>query len=315
MKHFSTVEAAKILGYNDDAYVRRLILSGRLKAQKISNSWVISEENLHKLMIERNILDKNKALIALNYELRALADKCMDGAINASSARLAVAHMFLGKSYKTHAAILALAEKGYGEDATVLSRSIFESFINLKYILSQNNDDLAVRYIAYDLVVQKVMLEDVMSEPESRKMFVDRSLRPKPGDTDMKSIKSNYKEVMDRYKFDSRYGWSGKTIEQLSTVAGRYRQYKTIYSLQCQLSHPSSRGMNSYYKPNGSGLIMDIGTSESYVEESLVMAFDYFGSLLDIVGDLMNWKIDEQLTSLLDRYEKSVHAINEKASA
>lgn len=44
MKYYSTKETAKILGFTDDRYVRRLIQNGRLTAQKIGNELLISQK-------------------------------------------------------------------------------------------------------------------------------------------------------------------------------------------------------------------------------------------------------------------------------
>lgn len=309
MKYYSTIESAKILGYNDDAYIRRLIQMGKLEAVKIGNNWGISEETLHNIRLESAIKNKNKELVLLNNELRALADKCMQP-FQLDSARKGAIHLFLGKSYKTHGAILVLASKGYGEDSAILARSLFESYINLKYMLDSDNDELATRYFAYDFVLQKTMLQDLMSEPNSKKEVLQREASPKPGDTSIRLIKENYDSAMKRFNFKKQYGWSGKSIEELASLAGRSRNYKTIYNLQCQLSHPSTRGMNDYFNRSQSDLIMNIGTSDNYVQESLVMAFDYFGSLLDISADFMSWKIQKELKGLLDRFEIAVKEIN-----
>ncbi len=44
-KYYTTSQAALKIGFSQD-HVRRLILEGRLKAEKLGNSWVISSKAL-----------------------------------------------------------------------------------------------------------------------------------------------------------------------------------------------------------------------------------------------------------------------------
>lgn len=43
-KFFTTKEVAKKLGYADDSVIRRLIQSGKIQADKVGNTWIITEE-------------------------------------------------------------------------------------------------------------------------------------------------------------------------------------------------------------------------------------------------------------------------------
>ncbi len=43
----STADAAKELGY-DESYIRRLIIEGKIKAEKLGKFWIISQKDLKK---------------------------------------------------------------------------------------------------------------------------------------------------------------------------------------------------------------------------------------------------------------------------
>lgn len=45
---YSTQEAAEKLGYTNDAYIRRLILTGKLPAQKLGRDWRITQEAINQ---------------------------------------------------------------------------------------------------------------------------------------------------------------------------------------------------------------------------------------------------------------------------
>ena len=92
----------------------------------------------------------------------------------------------------------------------------------------------------------------------------------------------------------------------MAGIVGRADQYKTIYRLQCQLSHPSPRGMNTYFNRDSEGFVMDIGSNENYVEESLVSLFDLFGSTIQVVADFMEWKLNKKFETILSRFSKTL---------
>ena len=49
MKLLSTKEAAEVLKYKSDAYIRTLCAKKEIKAQKVGNAWVIPEKELGKI--------------------------------------------------------------------------------------------------------------------------------------------------------------------------------------------------------------------------------------------------------------------------
>jgi len=57
--YVTTQEAANILGFHPD-YVRRLILQGKIKAEKLGQSWLIREKDLAKVTRQRFPRHKEK---------------------------------------------------------------------------------------------------------------------------------------------------------------------------------------------------------------------------------------------------------------
>ena len=51
-KYFSISDAAKLKGFSGD-HLRRLILDGQLKAEKVGNSWLIAQKDLDSLKRRR----------------------------------------------------------------------------------------------------------------------------------------------------------------------------------------------------------------------------------------------------------------------
>jgi excisionase family DNA binding protein len=57
-KYYTTSQAALIVGFSQD-HVRRLILQGRLKAEKLGNGWVIKHKDLALIKRKRRNLNGN----------------------------------------------------------------------------------------------------------------------------------------------------------------------------------------------------------------------------------------------------------------
>lgn len=48
MKIYSPIDAAKVLEFNDDSTVRKLILKGKLKARKVGKQWILTDKDLRQ---------------------------------------------------------------------------------------------------------------------------------------------------------------------------------------------------------------------------------------------------------------------------
>lgn len=50
--YLTSSEAAKSLGFSHD-YVRKLILQGKIKAEKLGRNWIINKKNINKICRQR----------------------------------------------------------------------------------------------------------------------------------------------------------------------------------------------------------------------------------------------------------------------
>src|SRR5205823_3697770 len=66
---------------------------------------------------------------------------------------------------KTHAATLALCRSGYGVDASILVRSLFELALDMLYLEQDQTGELAQRYVDHDWVIRYQMLQVARSDP------------------------------------------------------------------------------------------------------------------------------------------------------
>lgn len=300
MKYFTTKELSKILGYNDDSYIRKLIISGKLKADKMGRQWMVSEESAHEYNTKTQIHDNFKQLISFNYELRSIISDALDREQKLKGPIDAITSFSLGKAFKTQGAILTLCEFGYGEDATALVRTLFEIMVNTAYIRQDSTDERAYRYLAYDWVIRKKMFDYASKKMEIVKIF-DKGKETGNTASVIKNVIEQEKIVQDKYKYHHNR-WSDDDIARMAELVGRSDAYNTVYRLQCQFSHSLVRVMNDYAKDsNEGGLVFNVGVTKNWVEENLVATFDFLANIYENFCDQLGMKKDG-LKLVVDKY-------------
>jgi len=254
-----------------------------------------------------------KELFDFNEELRKITDSSIMGKeFNKITPKVAFTTFALGKAYKTHGAILLLCKQGYGEDAAILTRSLFDLTITLPYILKDPTNKRVLRYFHYDSIIRKRMYDYVFTVSTFAKLFKERQLSPKPGDTSIEEVEKQAKLAQKKYNY-GRMGWSDKPIRQMAEEVGREGVYQTVYYLQSNISHSAARSMNDYVKAHDRGFTVNIGQSESWLQEDLIATFDFFMAIVDRSNKLLRLGITKQLNNLSKRYFDEVGRIDNKA--
>ena len=241
-----------------------------------------------------------------------MVDGVMNKEFHKITPKVALTTFVLGKAYKTHGAILFLCAQGYGEDAAILTRSLFDLSITLLYILKDPTNKRVLRYFRYDSIIRKKMFDYAKDVPTFAKLFKERELHPKPGDTTLKEVEKYAKLAQGKYNY-GRMGWSDKPIRQMAEEVGREGAYQTVYYLQSNITHSTVRTMNDYVKAHDKGYTVDIGRGESWVQEDLVASFDFFLAIVERSNKLLRLGIAKQLNSLSKRYLGKVGRVNKKA--
>ena len=312
MNYFTTKQAANLLGVNDESYVRKLVLSGKLEANKIGTQWMIGEEAIHKFKVKNDIKSKYKALLSFNQELRTLADKMLDKSQKMVGPRDMFTAFAIGKGYKTHGAVLLLGKQGYGEDASILARSLFDLLINLLYIQADQTDGRAYRYFQYDWILRKKIFTYALGKPEIMDKIQERTINPRPDDATIQEVEEQAKLSQEKNNYTER-GWSDKSLHDMAQEVGRIDAYKTVYRLQCQLDHNATRSVNEYAKQSQDGIVFEVGQSGNWVEESLVIAFDFYYSILVAFNSHFKAGFGKEISDLENRYVAELSEINKKS--
>ncbi|MCL4339156.1 DUF5677 domain-containing protein [Patescibacteria group bacterium] len=271
------------------------------------NQQILLPEKDIKIVIDKEYSN----LFGFNRELKGVVDDIFKKKCNADTPKKAYTSFTLGKAYKTHEAVLILCSEGYGEDAAILVRSLFELLVTLQYILKDKTDYRINRYFAYDWVLRKKMFDYAKTKPEILKEIEGRVISPQPGDTNIEEVTKMAKEVQEKYKY-KRFGWSDKTIYDMALEIGRIGNYRTIYALQSQIAHTAVRVINEYVKDSGLGLNIMVGPGLNWIENNLVAVFDFYYSLIGECDKLFEFGFDKRLDDIAKRYLTTVEGLNKK---
>lgn len=314
MRYYNTHDLAKILGYNDDSYIRRLISKGKLTAEKRGREWFVSEEEGYNYKTKFVISSTYKELFSFNHQLKLIVDEYLKKEIKNIGPKDALVAFTLAKAYKTHSAVMVLSEEGYGEDASILNRTIFELLVTLLYVLKDPTDERAYRYYSFDWILREKMFKYAEQKPELLLQIEQRTLKPKMGDVSLNEIKNMANKVQKKFKYKGN-NWSDKSIGEMAKEVNKEGQYKTMYRLSSQHAHSPSRVMNDYVRRTENGFINFAGISDNWVEEDLVMAFDFLSGIFAATSDHYGWKAEKELDPLFKKFLNVMEKANKEAEA
>lgn len=221
---------------------------------------------------------------------------------------------------KTYSSILILCEGGFGQDVSMLLRSLLEHFVALKYILHEKDkaNDLAVRFVDYKWVIfrrqlpaQEKNLANASQEEkdqfaQKKKMVIERT----------EEFKKKYRIISDR----ALMTWSGKTVRDMARQVDRelLSEYETTFQLCSRFSHPSILGDNEYLVYDDKYLIFSPLPSVIGVYENLSNGIKIMLDFLYLVNDVFDFQQESQLKEFERRYclcMKDLSCLNKDVSA
>jgi hypothetical protein len=244
-----------------------------------------------------------KTLLSFNDRLHRIADTQLQSEIRDGSNKVFFEAFVLGKAFKTYEAILLLCRSGYGEDAFMLARTLFELMVTNSYILRDSTEDTLMRYMHYDWVTRKEMYDYIVSVPDLLAQLNAEIASGKRINT-VPEVEEEYKNAMAKYSY--RNGWSDKSIKGMSEAIGRMDMYNTVYKMQCTVGHTNARSMNEYAQLADEGSVLNIGPNWDLTRATLVVAFDCFFHILKEADAQFSWNLEVTLEGLANEYAKTV---------
>lgn len=258
--------------------------------------------------IQNTILVKYKPLLLVNEKLNKIAGEVIAIKYSNASAKSIFSAYAIAKAYKSHKAAVILCRKGYGEDAAIISRSMFELLINFLYILKDDSDYRVNRYMDYDWILRNNIYKYAKTKESMVKMMEAREATQSTGIDTREKIEAKAKKVQEKYKYNNS-GWSDKSLRDMSSDVGRSDEYSTIYKLHSQIAHNATRNVNDYLRASETGFKVNVRPSENWVGESLISVFDSLCSIVGEYNKLNKTGFEAKLDKLIGRWVKSVEIV------
>ncbi len=223
------------------------------------------------------MIDRIKELFTLNKKLLALADSITNDLTWINKPKGHYVAMSFGKGYKTYSAIILLCENGYGQDALVLARTLFELTVNTYYIFKDPTDGRVNRYFGYQSVLRKKAIKHFLKNDELTAILVAKFKERDNGET-IESVLKQAEEAQKKYNFKNNK-WSEDNLADMAKEVGLEHLYKTLYKVQNDLTHSTVGGIDDYLLFEDGHLTVKIGSDYKRIETCLVHNIDMFSRL------------------------------------
>ena|GEM_PF-3888052 len=145
---------------------------------------------------------------------------------------------FLSKTVTSFFAVWILCKNGYGQDALVILRTIFENLVNLSYV-NKYPDTRVPLFIEYDHIRARQKLKDYENcygetgHEEHRKYIMEQYDR----------VKRNYPK---------KFSWSQVPLFEMAKSCGLEKEYYRVYTIGSEFIHGGSDTVSDYIRRNES---------------------------------------------------------------
>ena len=234
-----------------------------------------------------------QALVETSERLVDAADMILRSTPPVSSLWEDVLLGFAGKSLKTYRAIMLLCLHGYGEDASILLRSLMESAVHLSYI-SADPENRSRLFAEYDHILRKRFLDDALRMgliPEDRVK------------EERREILASYREVERNYP--DKLSWSGKSIKEMARESDLLWHYGVVYRLSSDFVHASPSGIDHYLRQEGPLREVASGPGEAWINESLAAGSEMLLHVLFVYDRALELGFSPQLDEILESLPRS----------
>lgn len=198
-----------------------------------------------------------------------------------------LAQYFLSKTVTSFYAVWVLCENGYGQDAFVVLRTMFENLVNLSFI-NKDPATMVTLFIEYDYIKDYRRLRDY------ERLYPDK---PKI-DTDREII-SNYKRVKPNYPDENR--WSRVTLFDMAKCCELESYYYMVYRLGSVFSHGGFDCVHDYINRKETHFSIRLGQpSDDKINLALTSACSIVMIVVEKTCNVFNLSTPEACSNILD---------------
>ena len=204
-------------------------------------------------------------------------------------------------------ATLRLCAEGYAREAIPVSRSLFNIFINLRWITS--GQDIEKR-------IEKFTDFEVLTKANNAKTLIDYedSLTEKEKDELRKVHQEEIEWVVNKYGLEDKVGkkfpnWS-MSIADMAIDVGLEKDYRITYGRLSQTEHSDPESATEYLEGGDNDAIeLKLGPSEEYVVIVMIDSTRYFLNIKRDSAEILGFQFNQDKVSKLGELQQKYESV------
>jgi hypothetical protein len=188
---------------------------------------------------------------------------------------------FFCKAFKSLQATATLYESGFGEDALVIARTIFELYLQAAY-MREAPHERARAFAEFDPVARYAWYKRLKSL-NSQELVASIERDP----VQLAELEALHNKFQSRYPGIGR-GWTGMTIASLARHFGREieKYYVAYYWIQSNLVHSGVTSVGHYVTPELSELVHNCYPSTDFSETTKTVPIVSTSMLIAVISEV-----------------------------
>jgi len=150
-----------------------------------------------------------------------------------------------------HEAIELLASRGFGREAGILIRSMFEATVNVMWI-AQDPEQRLDRFAAYRYFAAEQYRDLRGRLPRQTKQSLEER---KQYELEGEQIRQESQKAKDQYGFRREALWSGKPLKEMARDVGWLSRYEAIYKIYSDVSHANIGSSQDFVSGDSTGAV------------------------------------------------------------
>lgn len=201
-----------------------------------------------------------------------------------------------------HEAIELLSSKGFGREAGILLRSMFEATVNVIWI-AQDPVNRLDRYAAYRYFAAEQYRDLGERLPKREKESIEQR---EQYERETEQVRQDAQKAKDQYGFRKGAYWSGKTLKDMAKGVGWLPRYESVYKIYSDVTHANIGSSQDFVSSNESGAIFIHGRPRfPHADPVLREAYCYLTTALAFTDTWVELGIGAEI----DKAMKNVNAI------
>lgn len=191
---------------------------------------------------------------------------------------------------------------GYGREALIQVRTLFNLFINIKWLTDEEHESRMTKFAEFEVVNRKSKLD----------AFNKFGLSPQQPNKITDWIhQSEFDRVKKKYSLERPrdfYNWSGKSIWGMARDLKLEGDYDLVYGPLSELEHTSPASVRGYLDDSEEGVIqLRVGPKDEDIELALLTCLQYYLPVKKIAYSTFDFSLE-----VLEKNYQELHSLDAK---